>query len=341
MTVVLASSDARQRYAHDILSVAAAPIGTHFQFRYETAYVSSDLQALIASGRALGAAALVAFVGQVNTPDAFILPVRHVQISSAEIIAEALIVRFVLAGYPDLTSWPRDAATLQNHGKSVLNQISARYGKYFPAVGASDGLICHDNGNSTESWSEISSRLSTFSTFASSYLVRVSVVENRKDVKKEVSTTDGQIEVSSGSGIIVKCWFYTRTQPAGGRIISVSTDDRILHVSSDSAHELSSRYDEVEFWLHGRSVAERSRTMLTVALPGDSTRTGDLPTRVTFPVIVGKPLLPRVYRGFAGATGAAFVGLPALLGAESPLLPRVALAVVGAIIIAFLAVFSA
>jgi hypothetical protein len=129
---MLTSSDARPRYALDILSVLAAPEGTKLQFRYEKQYVADDLQKLIANGKAIGQEAIVAFVGKVATPDAYFLPVRLVHIMEVTDLANAYVIRFAAKKYPDITSWAREQKDIVSYGGPVLGHAWARYGKYFP-----------------------------------------------------------------------------------------------------------------------------------------------------------------------------------------------------------------
>ncbi|UOT06762.1 hypothetical protein MPY17_13900 [Rhodococcus opacus] len=275
-----------------------------------------------------------------GTIDAFIFPVRFVRIISTQNVAGTLIIRFTVQGFPDVDSWPRTLTALQDYGKARLHDISARYGRYYPAVAQSDGLQIIETNSETARWAEVTNRVSMFDAFANSYFMMITLEYKSDRPAAQVAVSEDGIVVLSRSLVVVRCWFYGNKFHDDGRIIRIQSDENILRAASDSSYEIHSRYDDVEFWLHARQVTEKSRTILTVTLPGDPSRPGDLQTRISIPVVVKKPVLRRVGRGFLSATGASLVALPALLGTDAALTPRIIAAGVGATIIAIVTVFS-
>jgi hypothetical protein len=213
----------------------------------------------------------------------------------------------------------------------------------FPAMGASDGISLTASGSDVESWSEISDRLAKLDTFSNSYFVHLSIlcVEGEE---KSLNIRNGSLEIDQDRGFIVKCWYYRTDAPSAARALVVTTDGTVLEASSDTEWEILSRYDEVEFWFHAKRVAQTTRRMLSVVLPGnnsDPAVDNDLTTRVSIPVIINRPVAPRLFRVSATAAGAALVATPALLGPGAQLQHKLIFAVLGALILAIVTVFPA
>jgi hypothetical protein len=338
MALFFASSDARQRYAEDVLTVVAMPEGGVFQFRYDSRYVSTDVHALIASGDIAGKQAIVAFVGRVETVDAFVMPIRIATVLSAEEIAEALVFRFRADQFPDLSSWARDKQALEAQGRVVLDQMSSRYGKYYPVMARHDGLIVDALGSGTSEWNEVTSRLARLDTFANSYFARISIGSPDKGGNSP-KFRDGALVVRGTNPFVLKCWFYRADYLPDSRRIALSCDDSVLDVFSDASYAISSRYDDVEFWLSPLGTDAERRTLLQIVIPG-TTSAGDLSTRVQVRTIVESPLAPKARRAVVGGVAAAFVALPAILGPDTSLALRLVFALIGALMVSWLAVVS-
>ena len=76
LSVLLLSSNARRRYAEDILTALALPEGAVIQFRYETDYVAPALQQIVANRKYLAVPALLGFIADAESATPFVLPVR-------------------------------------------------------------------------------------------------------------------------------------------------------------------------------------------------------------------------------------------------------------------------
>ncbi|MFG1795738.1 hypothetical protein [Nocardia sp. NPDC049149] len=353
MTLLFISSDARPRYAEDILTVVATPPGGIFQFRYETRYVAPDIQSIVGNGMIVGQDAVIAFGGKVGTVDAFIMPTRLASVHSAEIIAEALIIKFLAKDFPDVTSLQRDAVDIEDKGKVVLTQVMSRYGgTYWPAVARSDGLVANAAGSGPSEWNDVVSRLSKLSAFSGSFFIRLSLVYATNKSFKEmfsrskffsmtpVELHDGSATLSNRNAAILRCWFSRETLASDERRITVKCDDAIVQISSDDSYDITSRYDDIEFWLHPRRLPVNSRTVLSIRVPGNPQVPGDLTTRVSLPIVVSRPVAPRLTRGLTSAVGAGLIAAPAILGVGSSLGLRLLLAAAGALIVSLVAALS-
>jgi hypothetical protein len=349
MAILLTSSDARPLYVQDIMTAVAAPRGAVIQFRYDIRYVTEDLWAMLESRKAVGKDAIVAFVGNISIPgDEYLVPVRLAKIVDVKAWGgRAAIVRMEVRDYPDMAGWSRtDQTELVAKGKQALkdvfDQYKSRYNSFRSAMATSNGLPTTGSGSSEQSWLGVTDRLALLDTFVNSYFLYLALV-NSTDPSKSLQLSDGRLELPNRQGIIVKSYYTRTSSPASGntRELSVSAaESSILSIASDSKREILSRYDEVDFWFQAKPVQEKSRTILTALLPGDSSTPGDQTTRVLIPVTVYKPIARRVARGFAGAAGAGLVAAPALMGPGSNFTSRVIIACIGAFIVAMLAVFS-
>jgi hypothetical protein len=323
LALFFASSDARQRYAEDVLTVVATPAGGHFQSRYESRYVATDVHALVAKGEIVGKPAVVAFAGRVGTSDAFVIPIRMATVTSAEVIADAVVFTFGADGFPDLSSWPRDNLAMETYGKGVLGQMILRYSEYFPVMAQHDGLVVNSAGSGTSQWNQVTGRLAKLETFSNSYFARISIGAPPSGGRTP-KFQDGCLVVRGGSPFVLKCWFYRADNIQDSRRVALSCDGSILTTFSDASYSISSRYDDVEFWVSPRGVSIDQRTLVQVSIPGASAATSDLPTRVRIPTIVESPMAPKAGRAVVGGIAAALVSSPAILGPESALALRLA-----------------
>ena len=106
LSVLLLSSNARRRYAEDILTALALPEGAVIQFRYETDYVAPALQQIVANGKVLGQTAMLGFVADAESATPFLLPIRIATITHAENVADMFVLRLRVGGYPDPSDNP-------------------------------------------------------------------------------------------------------------------------------------------------------------------------------------------------------------------------------------------
>lgn len=350
MPIVLTASDARALYIQDIMTMVAAPQGLVVQLRYDKQYVNDKLWDRLKDETAITEEALMAFVGDIRTPgQEYIIPVRMVKIIGAKLWGErAAIIRVEAGGYPDLATagWPDgqgDAGKgeLIRKGREAAQLVASGSQEGFrSAVETTSNLSVRGVEWGEKQWLAITSRLSALDPFVNSYFLHVDLAKS-KNPKERWQLKDGAIKMRSRQGLIVKCYYNRATPPAGtdSRELSLAADNTILAPSFDAKKQILSRYDEVDFAVQSKPVTETARTIATISMPGEGT--GEVTTKVPIPIVV-TPLLTRIQRGFAGAAGAFFVALPAVMGAGSNFGTRAAFALLGTLIVAMLAsVFSA
>jgi hypothetical protein len=341
--ILLFSSDARQRYAEDVLAVVAAPRGDVIQFRYHSNYVTSRLQQIVRSQEVVGRSALVAFNSKLARPagDAdFVVPLRYVRVISVQVFAEIYVMLLQVEGYPELRDYPSSADEIVDHSAKYLAKLRQSNGGVFlpasvrpPAI---DGVARTDD--ESEAWLSVVVRLVLHPTFASTHLVRIEPPRALQSDRDPHFNDVGDIVLHGDHPLRFPVHYYAEELPQGQRVISCFTDDRFLRVSSDSKYPVSSRYDSVEFWLQPGAVdfTTLSRVSMQLADPDDPLV---LATRISFSVVVNRARARLLARTGLGAVGAFLLGLPAILPKETETTLKATLAVVGASLLSYVSVF--
>jgi hypothetical protein len=338
VTIVLSSSAARPQYAQDVLTVLAAPQGLHVQFRYDKKYVAADLREQIAQNKVGGKAAVVAFVGDVATTDAYAIPIRLVTITDVIDFADAYVVRFVVGRYVNVSDWPLEQDAIIARGQTIMQDAYTTYGEHVAAMGKQGRLPITPADSEVTSWSAVAQRLATLEDFAECYLARVSVTNADKEAL--AIDDDGSIGVRYRRSVIISCWYYRASAPSQEHTVRVIADDKVMEFSSDAQRLILTRYDEVDFWLYAKPLSQNYRRTVTVEIAGANPLKNDVPTRVSIPLNACRPVLPRVGQWLCSAAGAGLVATPAMLGAGAQLEHKLIFAGIGAAIVASVTVFS-
>lgn len=345
MTILLTSSNSQALYALDILRVLAAPEGSIVQFRYEKDIVADDLKYLVASDKARGKLAVVAFVADPNSIDASVFPVRFVEITKTTDLAEAIVVRFAVKGYVDVSNWGQDKGAIVTAGRAHLQSAYSKSGTYMAAMGKSGDMPLTLSKKTTEqeAWYLVAKRLATLDTFSKTFLTYLSLKNEHGD-KKVIDGPNGSLAIKYSRSLIVKCWYYRSSDLAiEDRTVRIKADQNILESTSEIEQEILSPYDEVEFWLYAKQVSQKSRRTVVVELPGalgGTVGSGDLTTKVSIPVTIYRPFMPRFIQWIITAAGAGLVATPGFLDKGDHLQEKLLLGIAGASLVATASVFS-
>ena len=207
-SVLLFSSNARRRYAEDILTALALPEGAVIQFRYETDYVAPALQQIVANRKVIGETAVIGFIADAESKTSFLLPIRVATITHAENIADMFILRLRVGDYPDPGDSPMNLPEIHaDSTKFYAKLVQSNGGRYYPATVKFPNLHLSSAGDPAQKWIGIVRRLALHPTFAASYFVRIDppVATSRRQVSfDELGTLhlgDGQsirVPVSMG-----------------------------------------------------------------------------------------------------------------------------------------------
>jgi hypothetical protein len=341
LSVLLLSSNARRRYAEDILTALALPPGAIIQFRYESGYVAPSLQQVVANGKILGQTTIIGFIADAESSTPFILPVRIATITQAENIADMFVLRLRVGDYPDPGDGPMNLPEIQAEGARYhVKLCQANNGHYYPATNKFPNFHLDSVGDSAQKWIGIVRRLALYDTFATSYFVRIDAPIST--ARRRVSFDElGVLRLSDGQSVKIPVSFYSTQYSEGSQVVlSCMTDGTFLTVSSDDTYDVALRYDSVEFWLQPRTetfdALARATIKLTCELHNEgSAKPAPLTTNAYFPVVVVRSRSRIALRVAASAIGAFLVALPAILGQGSSLRLRVLVAVLGALLLSY------
>jgi hypothetical protein len=341
LSVLLLSSNARRRYAEDILTALALPEGAVIQFRYEADYVAPTLQQIVANGKVIGATAVLGFIADAETQTPFVLPIRIATIIQAENVADMFVMKLRVDGYPDPGDSPMNLSEIHLECRKFYAKIiQSNSGHYYPATNKFPNLHLNSTGDPAQKWIGIVRRLALHPTFATSYFMRIDppVSTSRRTVSFDEV---GVLRLADGQSVKVPVSFYSTQYSEGSRVVlSCTTDGTFLKVSSDDTYDVALRYDSVEFWLQPRTEMFDALARATIRLTCDPPNgiggaSLSLTTNTYFPVVVMKSRSLLALKIAGTAIGAFLVALPAILGQNSSLRLRVLVAVLGALLLAY------
>ncbi|WP_433168753.1 hypothetical protein [Kribbella sp. CA-247076] len=329
-SLMLLSSDDRQRYAEDIQTVLAAPEGTIVQFRYRERWVEPALQRAVPSRKAERLPAVLGFVASGSDP--FILPVRYATVARAECIADMFIFKLRLGGYVNLQhEYPLSLQDIVAKSRTTVSQLMMNENsRFYPATSSFPQMPEEVTDDGPERWLATARRLALHPTFENSYFLRVAPFETKQN-KKLRFDDEGRIRTVDGQSLRIDTnIFGEKYAPKAEFKLTCTTGGTNIRVASDDVYRVALRYDSVEFWLH--PAAQNFDTLSGVKISLASERNGatTIPAHVRLPLVVNRSKSRTLRRWSAASAGAVLVALPAILGEDSPLSLRIAAALVGA-----------
>lgn len=329
------SSDARRRYAQDVLTALALPPGAVLQFRYTRDYVDPALRDACSTGAVVGRRCVLAYVSQRNAPVQHLVPVRYATVVGIQIVADLYVFRFRLDSYPDLDEWSLDPGRLSEAARNSIDDMMKRNrGVFYNASFRAPRMpfemeVAEDQGTG---WIQIARRLAAVSVFHSCHFVQVGPL--RADDGKVLTLDErGEVTLTEGQSVSVRMTYYCDDYDDVPKQIDAETLGDHVRIVSAATLPVSSRFDNVEFRLHAQPVASRSFSRFQVTMTASDPE-HDMPTVVDFPVTVRPSRRDLFGRVVASGVGALAVATPAILGPGSPLGLRIALAGAGAALIA-------
>ena len=330
------SSDARPRYAQDVLAALALPRAAVLQFRYAANYVDPALRDACSNQSIVGRRCLLAYVSQRSAPMQHLVPVRYAEVVGVDAVADLFVFRFRLDAYPDLTDWALDVDVLAASARSVLNGMMKRSGGPLFMASFRTPRLPYDVGAASDDaagWIEITRRLATVPTFARCHFVKLDAPRSDSGTVLPLDE-HGEVTVTEGQSLSVRLTYYCDEYYDAPKQINAETLGDQVKMVSTAAVPVSSRYDNVEFRLHAQPAPSRafSRFKVTMTASEDA---GDVPTVIDFPITVRPSRRDLLLRVATSGIGALAVAAPAILGSSSDLGLRLGLATAGALLIAF------
>ncbi|MEI8406191.1 MULTISPECIES: hypothetical protein [unclassified Kribbella] len=328
VSFLLLSSDDRRRYAEDIQTVLAAPVGSVIQFRYDQKWVTPGLQAAVRDRQAKGSSALLGFSSS-RSADPFVLPVRYATVVEAECVAEMYIFKLRIGGYPDLDGYPTSLPELVELSRVTKGELTTDT-VFRPATATFPPMPAEVTDRMDERWLGIARRLALHPTFQKSYFLRVAPIETKRN-KVLRFDQDGQIETIDGQSLRVVTYIFAEQYASdAGFKLACTPGGTSLRNASDEVYDVALRYDRVEFWLHLAAENFDTLSRVTISLASENAAATTIPAYVRLPLVVSRSKTRMFRRLGAASTGAVLVALPAILGDDSPLAFRIVAALVGA-----------
>lgn len=334
-SLLLLSSDDRRRYAEDVQTALALPVGAPLQFRYREQLVTPTLQRAVPSHQAEGLPAILGFIGHDRTVP-FVLPVRYATVAKAEYVADMFIFKLRLGGYVNMQPFPLSKSELEAKSRELISQLDANgSGRFYPASSDFPQMPEEVTDDIPDRWLATARRLALHPTFANSYFLRVAPVETQHGKELEFGP-DGRIEAVDGQSLrIVTNLFSEQYAPDADFKLTCAADDANLRVASDDVYQVSLRYDSVEFWLHSAPQTYDTYSRVKISLASEKAGALTMPANVPLDLVIRRSKSRTFRRWIAASAGAVLVALPAILGPGSPIQMRIAAALVGAGLLAF------
>lgn len=336
-SVLLLSSDARRRYAEDVLTALALPEGAAIQFRYEAAYVAPGLQQRVATGTIIGARALICFVSGVTSAEPFLVPVRWATVASARNVADVYVFTLAVHEYPDIDDYPLPRAQIHTTAATTISKLVEVNGNYYPATGKFPDLHVTSQAEHRQNWIGVARRLAQHPTFHDAYFMCVENPVRQSGSRPWSFDADGRLRLIGGRSVKIPVSFYSEVYNENTKnTLTCDTDGGILRISSDTQYDVALRYDSVEFWLHPNTPYDAlSHVTLRLGQVPESGPSKTIAAAASFPVVVRRSRSQLIARTVLSASGAVLVALPAVLGQGSSLRLRIVLALVGAAFLAY------
>ena len=341
--VYLFSSNIRPLYEQDILDVIAAPSGTHYRFRYEADYVSSDLKRLWHTAEIIDMQVLVHFsLQQVREyQEAAFIPVRYGRVVEATEIGEFLVLEFSLTTHVSLLTPEQDqgrvklAGRVTEYTKRLRESVPHPYTAYASLAPNTVGdlLSVEEGGEGIRQFTLTAKFLQGTDSFGAARFLRF--LRLQEPGKAEIEPIDGVFTLTGGRTYELVLLHSQPSEVVGRHGFRVSVDQEIIRLIGAGRFDIASRYDVITIPIHANrtDTVEPRETLLVIEPDADvKGPTIRLRFRVTTPG-------GRVAGAIAvTSVGLVLVGLPGVVTVADPL--KVLFLVIGGVVAATSAVLG-
>jgi hypothetical protein len=332
-SLLLLSSDDRQRYAEDVQTVLAAPEGANVQYRYRQKWVAPALQRAATGEQLKGRSVVLGFIG--SSGDPFVLPIRYATVTKVERLADIFIFRLRIGGYVNLRNYPLSLPEIVELSRSTLNQLTMNEdNSRYTATSISPRMPDEVTDDMPARWMETAQRLSLHPTFETSYFLRVAPVETQQGKRLRFDAS-GQVVTTDSQSLRIATIIHTRHFiPDTDFTLTCTPGSPSVRVTSDDVYRVTSSHDSVEFWLHLAAQNYDTLSRITISLASETDIANAVPVHVRLPLAVHRSRARVIQRWAAASVGAVLVALPAILGPGSALELRIGSALLGASLLA-------
>lgn len=321
--ITLFSSNATVQYTKDIFSVLSLPRGSIFQFRYQSNYIDPRVRGIFDNNENLNVRALIAFRSNSTAPDDnwFYIPIRWVKIKSIVQISNGYTVNFEINGYPSYTPDFRNKSNTFKEINECAKDFFHNMGKNDYAVWGEALTIVNlddEEDRDSENWFEIVHKLTLLPDYKDYYFLKCSspYVENINNnaicQKEKCSIKNKFTQFVEGRCVYIDIEYYAENyDPSIKRQIDVYVDENILSKVKGLRTNLQSRYGTIKLGLQSKKVM--NKTLTEVVINTNSSTSDELQTEITFPIVVIKNKIHRVWKSIITSIGALLIALPGII----------------------------
>ena len=276
------SSGARNRYREDIVRSLALPEGGFLQFRYELAIVDQRILDSVKSGQLLNRDVIVCYVSTLpeGVPTDFV-PCRFARITSAEIVGSSFVVRFQVAGYPQLGKNMKFISLLSQEDQRKLPQWERAEGEEKLKLNglfsiSLTGPPTLTSSRELDAFESIVKRLHKFPDFSGDRscqffsVMDVSLV--KRDARglevydRQLLSLHGSFVIKSGAEYEMKVYVFAPDFGPAAAVnetsIRIESENKLLEFPQGKVQEIDSEYDIKRF----RFVTEKAVYPFSAAL---------------------------------------------------------------------------
>jgi hypothetical protein len=328
--ITLITSKSRPRYATDALNVLALPSGMKYHFRYDRKYLNDDLINQFENQDPKGTKVLIVFCDEFNTSDPFMVPIRWAIIEEVRQISDFYVIWFRLNSYPVFSrSFSGQHQAMSDACKQYLGKFPGDE-RSLPIHLGLTPFVEMKGGNDDMAWMEIARRLSLHSYFKNTFFIRISAKKTELRPFEKFGN-EGYL-LSESRYACIQLDFFAAHYGADENKVYIRSDNTVLRVASSSVVHLDSRYDSRDVLIQAGAVSGTTFSLLEIETSCDNKL--EPQTKLNMPFVVTRNMRVTIIRMILGGIGGALVSLPGVLGMNSPLELRVAVAFVGAIALA-------
>lgn len=344
----LFSSESTNQYIKDIFSVLALPRGSVYRFRYDKKYIIPELLAdFAAPDMHRNKKVLIAFrsTNKADRNKSFIIPVRWGTIRAINQIINGYTIDFIIDGYPNYTQEFKNVCS----SFETLNQTAVQYlysqgnvkndyavwNGILPCVDpTSDNPADRDN----EFWTQIVSAITKIPHYSQTLFIRCSkfyteeIDDNDQIIKTDCNKSEPFYELVEGKCSYVDVEYFSNEYSKEiNREIKAYIDEAIISKAKGLRSIIESRYGKITLGFQPQKVS--NRTISEIVFSSVSNRNDELPTDITYPIIIVKDKGYKIKKAIMTVLGAIFVALPGIVGNNIAMGWSIIFAILGASIL--------
>jgi hypothetical protein len=324
--ITLFTSDSRPKYITDVFNVLALPEGFIYKFRYDKAYISSDIQESFDGKSILGTSVLISFISKIRDSDAgfnnpdyfnFIVPIRWGVIRNVSLEHGFYVILFEIKGYPVYENlFPDDKTKIVKASFDYIFSLPETK-RALPVHEGFPHFVKLQSNQRNGAWSDVVSRLSLHSIFESIHFLHVSSFIKKDSFfistkKLKIHQSDeGDFLINGSNYVEIKVQYLAKTYSECNTYINIESDDDFIRLASPKKHSLSSRYDSIDVMFEVKPVTGDTRTQIEIYTFCESSNSPQ--AHLTIPCLVKKSNSKIAVHFSLNFLGSFFISIPPIL----------------------------